>query len=101
DAIAIALEYSPSVRQAENSARLSELTVQQQRRNFLPDLNFVSGTALPYATPGGQPDPNITAGISTSVQIGNIYSTMASLEQAKLNATGSEQSLIRSRQTTV
>lgn len=101
DAIRIALERSPNVRQAENSARLSTLTVQQQQRQFLPDLTFVSGTGLPYATPGIDGDPSLTAGLSTGIQIGNIYSTMAGLEQAKLNESGSEQSLVRSRQTVV
>lgn len=100
-AIAIALERNPTMRQAENAARSSELNVLQQERQLLPTLNFSTGTVAPYGVVGGQPDPTITAGLSTNIQIGNIYSTVANLRQARLNETGSEYSLERSRQTVI
>lgn len=100
-AIEIALSNNPTVLQAENSARLSALTVEQQQRQLLPSLNFNTGTGVPYGTPGAATDPTLTAGITANVQVGNVYSTMANLRQARLNETGSEFNLVRSRQTVV
>ncbi len=100
-AIEIALSNNPTVLQAENSARLSALTVEQQQRQLLPSVNFNTGTGVPYGTPGVSADPTLTAGISANVQVGNVYSTMANMRQARLNETGSEYSLVRSRQTVV
>src|SRR5690606_5278196 len=101
EAIQIALERNPSVRQAVNATRNSELTVLQQKRQLLPDLSFTSGTGVPYLTPGSQADPSITAGVSTTVQIGNVYSTVANLRQARLNEDVSGENLTRTRQTII
>jgi outer membrane protein len=64
-------------------------------------LTLTTGTGFPYDTGNGPQDPTVNAGVSTGVQIGNIYSTVANLKQARLNESGSEQNLIRSRQTVV
>ena len=100
-AIEIALARNASVQQAENAARLSSLTVEQQERQFLPELNMNAGTGFPYDTPNGPQDPTVTAGISASVQIGNVYSTFANLRQARINESASVENLTRSRQTVV
>ncbi len=100
-AIEIALLNNPAVLQAENSARLSALTVEQQQRQLLPSINFNTGTGVPYGTPGVSTDPTLTAGVSANLQVGNVYSTMANMRQARLNETGSEFNLVRSRQTVV
>ncbi len=102
EAIEIALSNNPSVLQAENSARLSALTVEQQQRQLLPSVDFNTGTGYVYGTPGlPAQDPTITAGVSANVQVGNVYSTVANLRQARLNETGSDFNLVRSRQTVV
>lgn len=100
-AIEIALDNNPTVQQSENATRLSMLTVQQQERNLLPQLNLNTGTAVQYATPGVSADPNLSAGLSANLNIGNIYSTVADLRQARINETGSRASLERSRQTVI
>src|SRR5690606_5852588 len=87
-AIEIALSSNPAVLQAENSARLSALTVEQQQRQLLPSVNLNTGTGVPYGMPSGSPDPTVTAGISANIQVGNVYSTVANLRQARLNETG-------------
>jgi outer membrane protein len=102
EAIEIALANNPAVLQAENSARLSELTVEQQQRQLLPSVNLNTGTGYVYGTPGiPAQDPTLTAGVTANMQIGNVYSTVANLRQARLNETGSEFNLVRSRQTAV
>jgi outer membrane protein len=100
-AIEIALERNPTVRQAENAARLSELNVLQQQRALLPNLNINTGTALPYGMPGNNFDPMVTAGVSTSMNIGNVYNTMASIQQSRINENQSIENLVRSEQTVV
>ena len=103
DAIEIALERNPTVRQAENSARNSTLNLSQQRRQLLPDLNLTTGSGIPYAygNSDAQGDPTVTAGFSSSMQVGNIYNTLANIRQARINEDQSEESLTRTRQTIV
>ncbi|MEX2569951.1 MAG: TolC family protein [Gemmatimonadota bacterium] len=96
-AIGIALEYNPTVQQAENSARMGTLSVLQQKRELLPDLRLTTSTAAPYGS--GVNDPSLNAGLSTDIQVPNVYSTIASLDQARLNESGGEYSLERARQT--
>src|SRR5690606_37132520 len=48
-----------------------------------------------------QQDPTVTAGLSAGIQIGNLYSTMANLRQARIDEQGSQESLDRSRQSVV
>ena len=100
DAIRLALERNPSILQAENSVRNSELNVLQQRRQLLPRLNLTSGTGVPYLTPNAQ-DPSVTAGLSASMQVGNIYSTVANMRQSRINEQVSNENLDRSRQTMI
>ena len=102
-AIEIALERNPTVRQAENSARLSTLSVRQEQRSLLPSVNLNTGTTAPYGTGSeiASSDPALTAGLSSTVQVSNVYSKLATIEQAKLTETGSEQTLERAEQTVV
>ncbi|MEX2583690.1 MAG: TolC family protein [Gemmatimonadota bacterium] len=100
EAIEIALDQNPSVQQAENSARLGTLAVRQQQRALLPDLRLTTSTSAPYAS-GFETDPAVNAGISTSVQVSNIYSTMASIEQARIDESGGGQNLLRAQQTVI
>jgi outer membrane protein len=101
EAIRIALEQNPTVQQAENSARLNTLAVSQQRRALLPTVNFTTGTVAPYGTGNNASDASLTAGVNSNVQVTNIYSTLASIEQAKLNEAGGTESLERAEQTVV
>jgi len=98
EAIQIALEQNPNVRQAENSARLGTLAVRQQQRELLPELRVTTAAATPYAS-SLPDDPAVSAGLSASVQVPNVYSTLASLEQARLEETGGNEDLRRTRQT--
>lgn len=100
EAIQLALERNPTIRQSENSVRSSELNVLQQQRQLLPSLSLTSGTGVPYLTPNAQ-DPSVTAGLSASMQVGNIYSTVANMRQARINEDVSNENLNRSRQTII
>jgi outer membrane protein len=73
----------------------------QQQRAVLPTLNINTGTALPYGMPGNHFDPMVTAGVSTSMNIGNVYNTMASIQQSRINENQSVENLVRSEQTVV
>ncbi|MQA91634.1 MAG: TolC family protein [Gemmatimonas sp.] len=97
EAIEIALEQNPTVQQAENSARLGTLGVRQQQRELLPDLRLSTVGATPYAS-GIERDASVSAGLSTSVEISNIYSTFAGIEQAQIDEQGGVQDLSRARQ---
>ncbi|MDR0787945.1 MAG: TolC family protein [Gemmatimonadota bacterium] len=102
NAIEIALRSNPSVLQAENSARLSSLAVEQQHKQLLPTLNLTTGTGYIYGAPGlPSQDPTVTAGLAARMQVGNVYSTVANIRQAQLDETGSGFTLVRSRQTVV
>lgn len=100
DAIRIALERNPSLRQAENSVRTSELSVKQQKLQLLPDVNFTSNTGVPYLSANAQ-DPSVSAGLSATMSVGNLYSTVANMRSARINETISRENLDRNRQTTV
>ncbi len=99
DAIDIAMGQNPTVRQAENSARLSTLTSRQQRNIIFPTIRLNTATTTPYLTALGQTDPSVNGSVSGSIQIGNIYSTFAQLEQARLGEQQGVQNLERSLQT--
>lgn len=101
EAIQLALERNPTIRQSENSLRSSELGVRQQKLQLLPRLNLTSGTGVPYLSVGGQTNPSVTAGLSASMQIGNIYSTLANMRQSRINEEISTENLDRSRQTMI
>ncbi len=99
EAIRIALEQNPTVMQAQNSARLNELTARQQRNVIFPTVRLNTSTTAPYLTALGQTDPSLNGSVSANIQIGNVYSTLAQLEQARLSVRQGEQSLERSLQT--
>ena len=107
DALRLALRQNTSVRQAENAAALSSATVQEQKLQFLPNLQLsttgAQNVGRSFSESQGsiinQTTQSLTAGISSNVTLFNGLSNVASLRQANLASDASGRDLTRARQT--
>jgi len=109
DAITIALKQNISVRQAQNSAALSDASVSQAKQAFLPDLRLnVSGANSvgrnfnqSEGTIINQQTQSMNAGVSSSVTLFDGFKNVSSLRSAQAAQDASEQDLARAKQTAV
>jgi outer membrane protein len=108
-AVEIALERNPTLRQAENAADMSSLTVRQQRMQLLPNLNLTSSTDRSYGRAFSQDEGRIlnqttnsfSGGLQSNVVLFNGLSNLASLRQAQLNEVAGEADVARAQQTVI
>ena len=106
-AIQIALRQNGTLLQAKNAAALSAATVQQQKLQFLPNLEVSASTAQSYG--GGsvaglssdQSSRSLSAGVSSSLTLFDGLKNVAQLKGAQLTSRASENDLTRAKQTVV
>ncbi|HEX2205807.1 MAG TPA: TolC family protein [Longimicrobium sp.] len=109
EAIRIALAQNGTVRLAENDAALDEVSVSQQKMQFLPDLRLNTsgsqsvGRSADAASGivSDQTTGAMSAGVSSSVTLFDGFANVASLRQARLNRDATQADLARARQTAV
>src|SRR5215470_7042420 len=109
DAVAIALRQNVSVKQAENATQLSDATVRQQQKAFLPNLSLnVSGSnnvGRNFSQSEGaiinQQSQALSTGLSSSLTLFDGGKNISSLRSARADQEASEQDLTRTRQSAV
>ena len=109
DAVAIALKQSVSVKQAENATQLSDATVKQQQKQFLPNLSLnVSGSnnvgrnfSQSEGTIINQQSQAVSTGLSSSLTLFDGGKNISALRSARADRDASEQDLTRTRQSAV
>jgi outer membrane protein len=109
EAIDLALQRNPTLRQARNTAALDSVAIRQQKMQFIPDLRLNTTSSEQYGRNFVESEGRIltqsanstNTGLSSSVTVFNGFANTASLAQARLNASASEQSLARSKETVV
>ena len=109
EALRIALERNSSVRQAQNAARASGVTVGQARGQFYPDLALSSRGLQSYGRNFDESEGRVidtstrsaSVGLSSSVTLFDGFGNTATLSQAKLDQQASDQDLARVRETVV
>ena len=106
-AIQIALRQNGTLLQAKNSATLSAATAQQQKLQFLPNLELSGSAGQSYGggtlsgVSGDQSTRSVSAGISSSLTLFDGMKNVAQLKGAQLTNQASEQDLTRAKQTVV
>ena len=109
DAVAIALKQNVSVKQAENATQLSDATVAQQQKAFLPNLSLsVSGSnnvGRNFSQSEGaiinQQSQAVSTGLSSSLTLFDGGKNISALRSARADQEASEQDLNRTRQSAV
>jgi outer membrane protein len=109
DAVAIALKQNISVKQAENATQLSDATVKQQQKQFLPNLSLnVSGSnnvGRSFSQTEGavidQQSQALSSGLSTSLTLFDGGKNLSALRSARADEEASQQDLTRTRQSAV
>ncbi|HSD74746.1 MAG TPA: TolC family protein [Steroidobacteraceae bacterium] len=109
DALQIALEHNTTLRQAENAARASDITVDQARGQFYPDLALSTRGSQSYGRNFDESEGRVFdtstqtlgVGLSSSVTLFDGFGNTATLHQAKLDEQASAQELARARETVV
>ncbi len=109
EALRIALEQNNLLRQAQNSAELSDVAVSEARSDFLPDLRFNTSTAQNYGRNFSETEGSIidrssrslNAGVSSGVTVFDGFRNTANLKGAKLSRQASRFDLTRTRETVV
>jgi outer membrane protein len=107
DAIGIALEQNPTVRQAQNAAALSKVDVNAARGQFLPDLRVSSSASKNFGRTFDQTEGEIvnqttntmSLGLNSGVTLFDGFGNTASLKGARLSDAAAEQELHRTRET--
>jgi outer membrane protein len=107
DAISIALEQNPTVRQAQNAAALSKVDVSEARGQFLPDLRFSTTGSKNYGRTFDQTEGTIvdqttksaSLGLNSGVTLFDGFGNTATLKGAKLSDEAAEHELHRTRET--
>ncbi len=107
EAIRIALEQNITVRAAQNSAALSDVSVSEARGQFLPNLTANTSGARNYGrnfdqTAGqivNQTTTSASLGLNSGVVLFDGLGNVAQLRGAKLSAAASEEELHRARET--
>jgi len=109
DAVTIALKQSVSVKQAENATQLSDATVKQQQKQFLPNLSLnVSGSnnvgrnfSQSEGTIINQQSQAVSTGLSSSLTLFDGGKNISALRSARAERDASDQDLTRTRQSAV
>jgi len=109
DAVTIALKQSVSVKQAENATQLSDATVKQQQKQFLPNLSLnVSGSnnvgrnfSQSEGTIINQQSQAVSTGLSSSLTLFDGGKNISALRSARAERDASDQDLTRARQSAV
>ena len=109
DAVTIALKQSVLVKQAENATQLSDATVKQQQKQFLPNLSLnVSGSnnvgrnfSQSEGTIINQQSQAVSTGLSSSLTLFDGGKNISALRSARAERDASEQDLTRTRQAAV
>jgi outer membrane protein len=109
DAVQIALEDNTLLRQAQNAARAGDVTVNQARGQFYPDLALSSRGAQSYGRTFDESEGRVfdtstralSVGLSSSVTLFDGFGNTATLNQARLDAQASNRDLVRTRETVV
>lgn len=109
DALQIALEQNSALRLAENAARASDITVNQARGQFYPDLAFSSRGAQSYGRNFDESEGRVfetttktlSVRLSSSVTLFDGFGNTATLNQARLDGQASDRDLTRTRETVV
>jgi outer membrane protein len=109
DAIGLALKQNISVRQAQNTADLSDANVRQQKMQLLPDLRMsVSGAdnvGRNFSQSDGaivnQQTQSLSSGLSSSLTLFDGGKTRAAIRSAQSSSNASENDLTRAKQTAV
>jgi outer membrane protein len=108
EAIRVALEQNTSVRAAQNTAALGDVSVSEAKGQFLPNLTLSSTGSKNFGhssdVGGGvfQADQNtksLSLGLNTGVVLFDGLGNVAQLKGAKLNSKASEDELHRARET--
>ncbi len=106
EAVRIALNQNPGLRQRVNQVRLNEIDVQSARAAFLPSINLSTGTGtnfgLSFDTNTGQlrttANTRFNANAFTSLTLFDGFQSQATLRQRRLSVSSSDLSLERQRQ---
>ena len=109
DAVAIALRQNVTVKQAENATQLSDATVRQQQKAFLPSLSVsVSGSnnvgrnfSQSEGTIINQQSQALSSGLSSSLTLFDGGKNISALRSARADQEATEQDLTRTRQSAV
>jgi outer membrane protein len=109
EAIEIALQRNPTLRQARNTAELDSVSIRQQKMQFVPDLRLNTTSSQQYGRYFDQDEGRIltqstnstNTGVSSSLTVFNGFANRASLAQARLTASASERSVERASQSVV
>lgn len=106
EAIEIALENNIELKQFSNQVAVSELSVQQAKADFYPNLNASASVSEGYSRrvdpitdqTEGRDVQSLNARLSSSVTLFDGFSNVASLEKSKLDLAAKEQSFSRTHQ---
>lgn len=109
DAIQIALDQNYLLKRSQNNMDIQSISVSQQRANFLPNLNLSTNGGQSYGRTFNLDEGDLvnqtinsfSGSISSSVNLFNGFSDVASLQQARLQYDASELDYERQRQTVV
>lgn len=109
EAIQIALERNVTIKRAQNNLDLQSITVQSERMDFLPNLNFNSGASRNYGLLFDQTTGTLvnasTDGFNlsanSSLNLFNGFADVASLASARAVLAAQESSFERTQQTVV
>ncbi len=109
EAVRIALDQNPQLRQRANQVLLSEIDVQSARMAFLPNLNLSTGAGtnfgLSFDTNVGElretANTRFNVNAFSSVTLFDGFRSFANLRQSRLNVTSDDLDLERQRQLVV
>jgi outer membrane protein len=109
DALHIALERNSTLRQSENATKATDITVDQARGQFYPDLGLSAHGAQSYGRNFDESEGRVFdtstrtlgVGLSSSVTLFDGFGNTATLGQAKLDQQASGSDLARARETVV
>ncbi|MCY4160151.1 MAG: TolC family protein [Bacteroidetes bacterium] len=109
EAVQIALDQNPQLRQRANQVRLSEIDVRSARAAFLPNINVSTGTGtnfgLSFDTNVGElrttANTRFNINAFTSVNLFDGFQSQANLRQSRLNVSAGDFDLERQRQLVV
>ena len=109
EAIEIALERNVTIKRAENNLKLQEITVQSERADFLPNLNFNTGASRNFGLQFDQTTGSLVNAssdgfnysASSGLNIFNGFADVASLEGARAVLESQEANFARTQQQVV
>lgn len=103
-AVAVALNYSQSLRLTKDQVFSQEIEVQQKKDNFLPEVNADGSVGFSHeqgAIGSARNYQSLSAEVSASVNLFNGFGDQAALDQASLALAAQQQTLSRQQQTLV